>query len=135
MAENKEEKQKTEKVEEKKEEVKQPEAKVEEKKEEKPKTPVKKKVEDKKPVLEREYVIPLREKCRVVPRYRKTEKAIKTVKEFLAKHMKVYDRDLNKIKLDKYVNEFLWARGIRNPPHKIKVKATRDKDASRLFCS
>jgi len=76
--------------------------------------------------VEREYVIPLRDKCRPAPRYRKTSKAVKTVKEFLARHMRVPDRDLNKIKLNKYVNEFLWARGIRSPPHKIKVKVVRD---------
>jgi len=48
--------------------------------------------------IEREYVIPLREKVRVVPRYKKTNKAVKTVKEFLAKHMRIYDRDLKKNK-------------------------------------
>lgn len=72
------------------------------------------------------YVIPIREKIRVVPRYKKTNKAIKTIKEFLAKHMKIYDRDLNKIKIDKYLNEFMWARGIKNPPSKVKVKAVKD---------
>ena len=82
--------------------------------------------------IEREYTIPLREKVRVVPRYKKTNKAVKTVKEFLARHMKVYDRDLNKIKLDKYLNEALWARGIRKPPHKIKVKAIKEGDIVRV---
>ncbi|MBP6857217.1 50S ribosomal protein L31e [Candidatus Pacearchaeota archaeon] len=75
--------------------------------------------------MEREYVIPLREKSRVVARYKKTPKAIKTIKEFLAKHMKVENRDLNKIKIDKDLNQFLWARGIRKHPHKIKVKAIK----------
>lgn len=78
--------------------------------------------------LSKEYVIPLRGKFRHVARYKKTPKAIKSVKEFLARHMKIYDRDLNKIKLDTSVNEFLWARGIKNPPHKIKIKATKEKD-------
>lgn len=78
-----------------------------------------------KPELEREYVIPLREKCRPVPRYKKTNKAIKTIKEFLARHMKVRDRDLDKIKLNTYLNEFLWSQGIRHPPHKVKVKAIK----------
>jgi large subunit ribosomal protein L31e len=78
--------------------------------------------------IEREYVIPLREKCRPVPRYKKTNKAVKSVKEFLARHMKIRDRDLNKIKLDIHLNEFLWARGIRNPPHKVKVKAVKVGD-------
>jgi len=78
--------------------------------------------------LEREYTIPIREKCRSVASYRKTEKAIKTIKEFLAKHMKVVDRDINKVKLDTYLNEFMWQRGIKNPPHKIKVKASKDSE-------
>jgi len=81
---------------------------------------------------EREYVIPLREKCRSVPRYKKTNKAVKSIKEFIARHMKVYDRDLNKIKVDKYVNEFLWKRGIRNPPHSVKVKAIKQGDIVRV---
>lgn len=77
-------------------------------------------------VGERVYVIPIREKIRHVPRYKKTPKAIKVIKEFVARHMKVYDRDLDKIKLDKFVNEEIWKRGIKNPIHKIKVKVFRD---------
>lgn len=82
--------------------------------------------EEKSKVIEREYVIPLREKCRPVPRYKKTNKAIKSIKEFVARHMKIYDGDLNKIKVDPYVNEYMWAHGIKNPPQKIKVKAIKD---------
>ena len=84
------------------------------------------KMENKKNLAEKEYTISLREKVRAVPRYKKTNKAVRTIKEFLARHMKVYDRDLNKIKIDKYLNEYLWFRGIRNPPHKVKVKAKLD---------
>lgn len=78
--------------------------------------------------IEREYVIPLREKCRPSPRYKKTSKAVKSVKEFLVRHMKVYDRDLNKIKLDIHLNEFLWSQGIKNPPHSVKVKVRKEGD-------
>ena len=85
-----------------------------------------------KKVEEREYVIPLREKIRVVARYKKTNKAIKTVKEFLVRYMKVRDRDLKKIKLDTSLNEFLWNRGIRNPPHKVKVKARKEGELVRV---
>jgi large subunit ribosomal protein L31e len=91
-----------------------------------------KKVEEKKPELERQYVIPLRAKCRVVARYKKTNKAVKTVKEFLAKHMKIENRDLTKVKLDRYLNDFLWARGIKNPPHKVKVKAIKEGEIVRV---
>ena len=81
--------------------------------------------EKKQEKTEKEYVIPLRGKFKHVARYKKTPKAIKSIKEFLARHMKIYDRDLNKIKIDQNVNEFIWARGIKNPPHKIKVKAIK----------
>lgn len=82
--------------------------------------------------LEREYVVNLRKKVNIVARYRRTEKAIKTLKEFIAKHMKIEDRDLRKVRLDKYLNEYLWSRGIKNPPMKVKVKAIRDKDIVRV---
>lgn len=86
----------------------------------------KKKKIDSSQKVEREYVIPLREKCRPVPRYKKANKAIKTIKEFLVKHMQIRDRDLKKIKLDLSLNEAVWARGIKKPPHKIKVKAVKE---------
>jgi large subunit ribosomal protein L31e len=82
--------------------------------------------------IEREYVIPLRKQVKKVPRYKKANKAIRTIKEFLVKHMKVYDRDLKKIKLDKYLNEFVWFRGIRKPPMKIKVKAMKEGEIVKV---
>ena len=91
-----------------------------------------KKTEIKIEKIEREYIIPLREKVRVVPRYKKTNKAVKTIKEFLVRHMKVRDRDLSKIKIDRYLNEFLWFRGIRKPPHKVKVKAVKEGSLVRV---
>ena len=47
--------------------------------------------------------------------------------------MKIRDRDLKKIKLDLYLNEALWFRGIKNPPHKIKVKAVTEGDIVRVY--
>ena len=82
--------------------------------------------------LEREYTIPLRNQWKRVPRYKKANKAIKAIKEFLAKHMKIENRDLNKIKIDKYLNEEIWFRGIRKPPSKIKVKAIREGDIVKV---
>jgi len=86
-------------------------------------------------LVEREYIIPLRKKCRVVPRYKKSNKAIKTIKEFLVRHMKIRDKDLNKIKLDKSLNEAIWARGIKNPPLKIKVRAVKEGEIVRVELS
>lgn len=79
----------------------------------------------------KEFTIPLRRKFKKTASYRRAPKAIRAIKEFLVKHMKIYDRDLKKIKLDKYLNEFIWTRGIKNPPSKIKVRAFVDGDFVR----
>ena len=76
--------------------------------------------------IEREYVIPLRKQVKKVPRYKKANKAVKTIKEFLVRHMQVRDRDLNKVKIDRHLNEMVWFRGIKRPPAKVKVKAVKD---------
>jgi len=78
--------------------------------------------------LEREYIIPIKDKWRNVPRYKRANKAIKTIKEFLVRHMKIRDRDLRKIKVDRYLNEFVWFRGIKKPPIKVKVKAIKENE-------
>lgn len=75
---------------------------------------------------EREYVIPLRRFWRNVPQYERTGKAIKAIKIFVAKHMKVEDRDVKNVKLDVYFNNEVWFRGRANPPAKIKVKVKKD---------
>ncbi len=75
---------------------------------------------------EREYIINLRREIMKVPRYRRTPKAIKAIKQFIAKHMRIPDRDLNKVKIDKWLNQEMWFKGIQNPLTKIKVKAKKD---------
>ena len=76
-------------------------------------------------ILERECIVPLRKEWLKVPRWKRGNKAVKTLKEFIARHMKVYDRDLKKIKIDMDLNNELRFRGMRKPPAKIKVKAKK----------
>ena len=83
-------------------------------------------------ILEREYVIPLRRVWVNVPEYRRSAKAIKAIKIFIAKHMKVVDRDINKVKLDVYFNNEVWFRGRTKPPAKVKVKAIKEGDIVRV---
>ena len=75
--------------------------------------------------LEREYVVPLRRGFLNVPHYRRAKKAVKTLKEFMVRHMGVRDRDLNKVKVDINLNNEIWFRGIKKPMNKIKVKAKK----------
>jgi len=82
-----------------------------------------KKEEKSKVVLEREYIIPLRKEFQKAPKYKRAKKTIKALKEFLAKHMKS-----DNIKIGKYLNLKVWEHGIKNPPHKVKVKAEKYDD-------
>jgi len=75
--------------------------------------------------LEREYIVPLRKGFMNVPHYRRAKKAVRTLREFMVRHMNVRDGDLRKIKIDKFLNNEIWFRGIKKPLHKIKVKAVK----------
>ena len=74
--------------------------------------------------IERIIVIPLR-KTKQAPRTRRTNRAVKEVREHIARHMKA---DQDKVWIDASVNEALWANGMRNPPNKITVKAVKFDD-------
>ncbi|MEK6852701.1 MAG: 50S ribosomal protein L31e [Nanoarchaeota archaeon] len=82
--------------------------------------------------LERIYTIPLRREIEKVPRYKRATKAVKAIREFLVRHMRVYDRDLKKVRIERWLNMHIWERGIKNPPTKIRVKAVKDGDIVRV---
>ena len=82
-----------------------------------------KKEEKSKVVLEREYIIPLRKEFQKAPKYKRAKKTIKALKEFLVKHMKS-----DNVKIGKYLNLKVWEHGIKNPPHKVKVKVEKFDD-------
>lgn len=76
-------------------------------------------------IVEREYIVPLRKGWLKVPKHKRANKAIKTLKEFIARHMKIYDRDLRKIKVEQILNNEIRFRGMKKPPTKIKVKVKK----------
>ena len=73
------------------------------------------------------YNVPLRREWLKVPRYRRTKKAVRALRGFIAKHTKVED-----VRIGKYLNLRLWEHGRKNPPHKITVKVTKEKDFVRV---
>lgn len=79
-----------------------------------------KKTEEK--ILERTYNVPLRKEYQKVPRWRRTEKAITALREFIAKHLKT-----EQVILSKELNQEVWKHGIQNPPHHVKVNVTKDE--------
>ncbi len=73
-------------------------------------------------VEERIYTVPL-QKVIYKPKYMRAEKAIRILRQFITRHMKPEE-----IIIDPKVNEAIWARGIKNPPRRIKIRATKDSE-------
>ena len=86
-----------------------------------------KKEESSKTVLERVYNIPLRRETLKVPPFKKANKAVKTVKQFISKHMKSEN-----VMIGKRLNLKIWEHGAKTPPHHVKVNAVKD-DKGKIF--
>ena len=67
--------------------------------------------------MERVYTIPLR-KAFKKPRTRRADAAIAIVRSFILKHMKSDD-----VKIGKELNEYIWHRGRKKIPRRVKIKA------------
>ena len=66
--------------------------------------------------LERVYTIPLG-KVLLSANTHRAVRAINMIKEFARRHMKTHT-----IKIDEEISHIIWARGVRSPPRKIRVK-------------
>ena len=61
-------------------------------------------------------------KAWITPEYRRTNRVVGIMREFAKRHMKSDD-----IKIDQYLNRYLWQNGKRNPPRKVRVRMTKDE--------
>ena len=67
------------------------------------------------------FTVPLRAAWKT-SRHRRANKAMRIIREFTARHMKV--RAGEEIWIDPRVNEVVWARGIEKPPRRIRLRIT-----------
>lgn len=70
--------------------------------------------------LKREYVVPLRRKTKLAPKWRRSKKAVSVLKDFIEKHMKT-----DNVIICRELNEKIWENGIKNPPGKVSVVALK----------
>jgi ribosomal protein L31E len=73
--------------------------------------------------MERTYTIPLRPGYRNAPAYYRTNKAVRTLRLFLVRHMKAKEAD---VRIGQHLNELLWKHGIKNPPARVTVNVKKD---------
>jgi large subunit ribosomal protein L31e len=73
--------------------------------------------------MERAYTIPLRPVYNRAKRAVRAKRAMKHIREFIARHMKT---DPENVKIHVSVNHVVWQRGIQKPPRKIQVVAVEE---------
>jgi len=78
------------------------------------------------PEIERIYNIPIRKEAMKAPRYMRANKAVRTVRAFLQRHM-----HSKIVKLGPYLNSKILEHGRKNIPHHIQIKAVKEKDIVR----
>lgn len=83
--------------------------------------------------VERVFTIPL-SMTRNVPKTKRAPRAIKEIKEYVRRHLAdktpsdEEESEKKDVWIDYRLNEFLWSKGIENPPSKVRVKAIRFED-------
>ncbi len=79
-------------------------------------------------VEEKIYTIPLRHVWVVTPRGKRAPRAVRDVRDFVARHMKAEE-----VAMSNEVNAAIWARSINKPPRKITVRAVKDKEGKVII--
>jgi len=74
---------------------------------------------------ERIYTVPLGKMIytRGIPRRKRTPRAVRLVRQFVIKHLKVEN-----VTLDNRLNEALWIRGIKKPPRRIRIRCVKTQE-------
>ena len=58
-----------------------------------------------------------------ITRYKRAPRAMQIIREQVIRHLKV--REDEELYIDEEVNEYIWKRGIENPPRKVKLLVIR----------
>lgn len=74
---------------------------------------------------ERIYTVPLGKLIygRGIPRSKRTPRAVRLVRQFVMKHLKV-----DHVSMDSELSEALWARGIQKPPRRIRIRCVKTQE-------
>merc|ERR1712071_463240 len=80
-------------------------------------------------VVSREYTINLHKRLHGITFKKRAPRAIKEVKKFAKQMMGTED-----VRIDVGLNKFLWSKGVRNVPYRVRVQLDRkrneDEDAA-----
>ena len=71
----------------------------------------------------RDYTVNLHKRCHKIQFKKKAPRAVKVIRDFARKNMLTDD-----VRIDNSLNNFLWSRGIRNIPRRVRVRLNRKKN-------
>lgn len=74
-------------------------------------------------VVTREYTINLHKRIHGISFKKRAPRAIKAIKEFASKMMGTDDN-----RVDAGLNKFVWSKGIRNVPYRVRVRIARKRN-------
>ena len=74
-------------------------------------------------LVTRDYTIHLAKYTHKITFKKKAPRAIKEIKKFAAKSMGTKD-----VRIDAKLNKFVWSRGVRNTPNRVRVRLSRKRN-------
>ena len=74
-------------------------------------------------VVTRDYTINLHKRLHGVGFKKKAPRAIREIKKFAEKQMRTKD-----VRVDTALNKYIWSKGIRNVPYRVRVRLSRRKN-------
>lgn len=74
---------------------------------------------------ESELIVPLRNAWNIT-RFKRAPRAMQIIKNHVIQHLKVTENET--VYIDNSVNEYIWSRGIENPPRKVRLQVIRHDD-------
>ncbi|RME53357.1 50S ribosomal protein L31e [Candidatus Woesearchaeota archaeon] len=86
--------------------------------------------EQKNKTTERTYTIPLRKSFITKPKHARANRAIRTIKAFISRHMNA--KNAEAVRIGQELNKTVWKQGIRNPPGKVTVTAFKEDDIVKV---
>ena len=74
-------------------------------------------------VITREYTVHLHKRLHGVGFKKRAPRAIKEIRKFAEKQMGTQD-----VRIDTRLNKYLWSKGIRNVPYRVRVRLARRRN-------
>jgi len=74
-------------------------------------------------VVSREYTVNMHKRVHGITFKKRAPRALQAIRDFARKTMGTED-----VRIDTLLNKFLWSKGIRNVPHRVRVRLHRKRN-------